>query len=211
MKITKFGHCCFLVEEGGLRILTDPGIYSDQQNELKDIDFILITHDHTDHLHVDSLKEVLKNNPRAKVITNQGVGLLLQKENIPFDLLEDSQKLEVGGVLLEGFGQNHTLIHSSIPLSANTGYFIANKLFYPGDAFINPHRPVEILALPVAGPWLTLANAIDYALELKPKTCFPVHEGILKSPGTVHRIPPLVLEPTGIKFVIFEPGKEYEF
>ncbi|MBI2052837.1 MAG: MBL fold metallo-hydrolase, partial [Candidatus Ryanbacteria bacterium] len=28
MKITKFGHCCLLIKENGVRILTDPGTYS---------------------------------------------------------------------------------------------------------------------------------------------------------------------------------------
>ena len=40
MKITKFGHCCLLIEENGVRILTDPGTYSTQQSEVKYIDFV---------------------------------------------------------------------------------------------------------------------------------------------------------------------------
>ena len=56
MKITKFGHCCLLIEENGVRILTDPGTYSTQQSEVKNIDFVLITHEHADHFHIDSLK-----------------------------------------------------------------------------------------------------------------------------------------------------------
>ncbi len=71
MKITKFGHCCLLIEEKGVRILTDPGTYSTQQSEVKNIDFVLITHEHADHFHVDSLKALLKNNPQAKVIPNK--------------------------------------------------------------------------------------------------------------------------------------------
>ena len=46
MKITKFGHCCLLVEENGVRILTDPGIYSTQQNEIKNIDILYLEHLH---------------------------------------------------------------------------------------------------------------------------------------------------------------------
>ena len=82
MKSTKFGHCCLLVEENGVRILTDPGSYSTQQTQVKNIDFVLITHEHEDHLHVDSLKALLENNPQAKIITNKSVGALLEKEGI---------------------------------------------------------------------------------------------------------------------------------
>ncbi|MDP3770755.1 MAG: hypothetical protein Q8R16_00455, partial [bacterium] len=61
------------------------------------------------------------------------------------------------------------------------------------------------------GPWMRLLEAIDYALTIKPKICFPVHEGILRSPGSTHLIPPKVLESKGIKFVVLEVDKEVEF
>ena len=211
MKITKFGHCCLLIEENRVRILTDPGTYSTQRNEVKNIDFVLITHEHADHLHIDSLRALLKNNPQVKVITNKSVGALLEKDGIAFSIVEDGQNSYANGVLIEGFGKDHALMHTSIPPIQNTGYFIANKLFYPGDAFTNPRKQVEILALPVAGPWMRLLEAIDYALETKPKTCFPVHEGILKQPGSTHAIPTKVLESKSIKFVVLEIDKEYEF
>jgi len=63
----------------------------------------------------------------------------------------------------------------------------------------------------IAGLWMRLSETIDYALEIKPNTCFPVHDSILKQPGSTHRIPPQVLEPKGIKFVVLEIDKEYEF
>lgn len=211
MEITKFGHCCLLIKEGRLTILTDPGNYSDGQNSVTGIDLVLITHEHQDHLHIDSLKAVLKNNPRAKIITNKSVGALLGKEGIVFEIVEDGQSLTEKGILIEGVGKDHALMHTSIPPIQNTGYFIANRFFYPGDAFTNPKKPVEILALPVAGPWMRLLEAIDYALELKPKICFPVHEGILKLPGSTHRIPPQVLEPKKITFTVLEIGREYQF
>lgn len=209
MKITKFGHCCLLIEESGLRILTDPGTYSTSQDSIKGIDVVLITHEHQDHLHIDSLKKVLKNNPQARVITNRSVGSLLDNENIKFELLEKGTLTEKD-VLIEAFGEKHAFMHPSIEPIQNIGYFIANKLFYPGDAFTNPHKPVDILALPVAGPWMKLSEAIDYAEELKPRVCFPVHEGILKSPGSTHRIPPSILKPLGIKFTVLEIDKETE-
>lgn len=64
------------IEEGRLRILTDPGSYTTTQNDVKNIDIILITHEHPDYFHLDSLKTVLINNPNATIITNKGVGIL---------------------------------------------------------------------------------------------------------------------------------------
>lgn len=211
MKITKFGHCCLLIEENGTRILTDPGIYSEKQNEIKDIDIILITHEHTDHFHIVSVKQVLKNNPEAKIITNTAVGKLLDKESFSYQIVEKENTLTKNGIKFEGFGEKHALIHESLEPVQNTGYFINEKLFYPGDALTNPHRDIDILALPVAGPWIKLSEAINYALELKPKRCFPVHDGILVNIGTTNSVPQMILPKADISFEVLEMDKEYEF
>lgn len=211
MKITKFGHCCLRIEESGLNILTDPGVYSTQQDTQTDLHVVLITHDHADHLHINSLKTILKNNPKAKVVTNISTSELLKKENISALILEDGGEWMEGVVKLEAFGKKHAAMLPAIPPSDNTGFFIGGRLFYPGDAFTDPQKPVEILALPVAGPWMKLAEAVEYALRLKPKVCFPVHEGILKSPGSTHALPPKVLEPAGIRFVPLEIDKPTDF
>ena len=211
MKIIKFGHCCMLVEVNGLRIITDPGSYSTGQNDVKDIDVVLITHDHIDHLHVESLKNLIKNNPKVRVFTNQGTASALEKEGITFEVLGHGENITMESVLIEGLGEFHAEMYKTIPLSPNTGYFIADKLFYPGDAFTIPGKPVEVLAVPVAGPWMKLSEGIEYAIAVKPKKCFPVHDGILKSVGSTDRIPGQILLPLGIEFTPLELGKEYEF
>lgn len=211
MTITKLGHCCLIVEEKGLRILTDPGGYSILQNEVKNIDLILITHEHPDHLHIDSVKNILKNNPQAKIITNHGVGRILEKEGIAHEFLEHDDEKLFGDLKLEGHGDKHAPIYETVPVVQNTGYFIGEKLFYPGDALYNPNKPVEVLALPVSGPWLTLANSLEYAKLIKPQIAFPVHDGMLKFLGPAHAVPEKVLTASGIKFVIPEIGQGLNF
>lgn len=210
MKITKFGHCCMLIEENGLRILTDPGDYTTAQTAVKNIDVVLITHEHADHLHVESLKAALANNPQAKIITNSGVGAILDKEGIPYTLVDDGKETTEKGVKIAGFGKEHAEIYKTWKKVENTSYFIGGRLFYPGDAFYQPNRPVEILALPVAGPWLKISEVIEYALAVKPKICFPVHDGVLVRTGTTHRITGTIVGEAGIEFKALEPGKEYE-
>ncbi len=210
MKITKFGHCCLLIEEQGTRILTDPGIFSTTQNEIKDLDVIVITHEHPDHFHIESLKKVLENNPNIPIICNSFLSELLKKENITnFKIVEHGQSTIEKEIKIEAYGTKHAEMHSSIPQSNNTGYFFAEKLFYPGDAFTDPKRPVDILALPVSGPWMKISEAVDYALELKPQKAFPVHDGIMVRPGIAHRIPNIVLPQNSIEFIVLELGKEY--
>lgn len=211
MKITKLGHCCLLIEENGLRLLTDPGNYSEAQNDLKDIDFVLITHEHQDHLHIDSLKIVLENNPQAKVVTNTAVAKLLDEAEINYDLIADNESQKLGEVVVEALEAEHAEMHKEWPRVLNTGFFIADKLFYPGDALIDPKREVEILALPVAGPWIKIGEAVDYALALKPKHAFPVHDAGLKQPGVAHRVPGTVLPKHGINFEVIEEGQTKEY
>lgn len=213
MKIKKIGHCCLLISLDKLTILTDPGNFSVGQNEITGIDIILITHEHSDHLHIDSLKEVLKNNPAAKIITNTGVGKLLESAGIAYEILDGRTDKEIAGILLESFDGKHEEIYKEIGQVQNTGYFIDKKLFYPGDAFTNPGKPVDILALPVAGPWCKTPDAISYALKIKPRIAFPVHDGMLQPDkiGASHKIPSIVLQENGIEFVIINDGEEKEF
>lgn len=214
MRVTKLGHCCLLIEEQGLRVLTDPGSYSTAQNKTDRIDIVLITHEHPDHLHIDSLKIVLKNNPQAQVFTNSAVGKHLDKESIAYRLLEDGQKISVQGVLIEAHGNEHAYIYDTVPAVQNTGFFIAEKLFYPGDSFYNPKKEVYALALPVAGPWLKLAESINYAKEINPRLCFPVHDGMIYKDnriGPIHRLPESSLAAVGIRFIPMKDGDVQDF
>jgi L-ascorbate metabolism protein UlaG (beta-lactamase superfamily) len=212
MKINKLGHCCLVIEEQGLVILTDPGAFSTEQNKVTGIDVVFITHEHQDHFHIDSLKEVLKNNPTAIVVTNSAVGALLDKESIPYQILEHGNSQKCKNVLVKAFGEKHAIVYPSIPPVQNTGYLIADRFFFGGDALTVPGKPVEILALPVAGPWLDTQMCVDYAKQLHPKVVFPVHDGFLNNlGGFYHSIPKMLLEPEGIQFVILENGKVMEF
>jgi L-ascorbate metabolism protein UlaG (beta-lactamase superfamily) len=210
MKITKLGHCCLLIETKGKRMLTDPGSYTvEAHSKLENLDYILFTHEHQDHYHLESLKIILEKNPNAVVYTNNSVSELLTKEGIKHNQINHGDNVLLGDISVDGIGEKHAQMHSTIPLSSNLGFFIENKLWYPGDAFTNPNRPVEVLALPVSGPWMKLGEAIDYALLLKPKKAFPVHDGTRF--GSAHVLPVKVLAPQGIEFVVMIEGDSKEF
>ncbi|HEY0907913.1 MAG TPA: MBL fold metallo-hydrolase [Candidatus Paceibacterota bacterium] len=211
MKITKLGHCCLVIEIRGTRFLTDPGSYTTAQNEAKNIDCIVVSHEHTDHLHVESLKTVLKNNPGAVVISNASVGKILEKESIPYTCVAHKQSTTVKGVAISGEGLKHAPIYTDYEQVENTGYFFDGKLFYPGDAFYKPESPVDILAFPVTAPWCKISEAMDYVLDVKPRVAFPVHDGnLVRQNGITVRLPGIFLPKAGIQFIALELGKETE-
>jgi len=71
MKITYFGHSCFLVEAGGKRLLFDPFVSGNLLAgaiKAADIrcDYILLTHAHSDH--VADVETVMQHNPKALLV-----------------------------------------------------------------------------------------------------------------------------------------------
>lgn len=238
MNIKKIGHCCLLIKtdatgpEGQpLTVLTDPGMFSTAQNELTGIDIVLITHEHADHLHIESLDQVLKNNPQAIVITNSAVSKILNEKGVAsgHEILEGTASMMTGGLHIQACDGKHEEIFEEIGQVQNTGYLIGGRLFYPGDSFAVPNFlseagqnglnqsgekvPVEILALPVAGPWCKVSDAIRYALAVAPKYVIPVHDGQLVGEriGGSHKIPEMVLGQHGIEFVGLKDGEERGF
>lgn len=202
-----------MVDIKGKRIMTDPSSFNYGGESVKEtgLSAVLITHEHSDHLHIETLQEVLKNNPDAIVISNTSVGKLLTEAGIAFTKVEDEDSYMLADVLIKGFGDKHAQIYEDYGQVQNTGYMI-DSLCYPGDSFNMPHTDaVDILALPVLGPWMKMVEAIDYAKALKPRIVFPVHDGTLKPFATfVYGIPEHFLSQVGIGFKKLEIGQEEE-
>lgn len=212
MKITKLGHCCLLLEFKNVRILTDPGMYTvEEHSKLKKIDYIFITHEHADHYHLDSIKIIIEKNPEVLIYTNTSVSEILTREGIYHHLIKDGQEVLIddGKIMVKGVGSKHAIMHKSIPASENTGFLFDEKFFLPGDALTDPKQPIEILALPVSGGWLKLSESIDYAIALKPRVVFPIHDAVRF--GTSHRLPSIILPENGIEFVSMSEGDKHEF
>lgn len=214
MRIHKLKHCCLVIDlkskDGkARRILVDPGIYSvEEHDRIKHADIVLITHEHADHFHIESLKALVKRAPDVSIVTDLGVGAILAKEGIEHHVMEHGNSIDLKGVHIEAFGKDHAILHKSLPMMSNIGFFIENKLFFPGDAFTDPKKSIDVLALPVAGPWMKISEAIDYALELKPRVAFPVHDA--GRGASTHRIPDMILNKNGIEFIKLEEGGELE-
>lgn len=181
MRITKYGHCCLLLEVNEKRILIDPGKFSTPPDS--PIDIILITHEHVDHFHSEAVRELLAKNPTAVVVTNTSVATLLKTLGVDAHILEGEASDTVASIPLTAFDGAHQEIVGTFGLVQNTGYLVANRFYFAGDAYTIPAAVVDILSVPVAGPWCKVSEAIAFVKAVHPRVAIPVHDATLSDIG----------------------------
>ncbi len=206
MHITKFGHSCLLVEEKNARILIDPGAWSTIPDKLENFDAILISHEHSDHFDVSSIKKVLEKNFNAKIYTNSSVAKKLNEQKIAAQVLVDGETVTVNGVTIKAFGKKHAFIYRTLPVCDNVGFIIGDRLFHPGDSYQVPKEKIEILAIPLAAPWANLGDMLDFGLAVKPKIAFPIHDGFLTPQNPYLPHAEREFEAAGVKWKIMGVG-----
>jgi L-ascorbate metabolism protein UlaG (beta-lactamase superfamily) len=184
MRLAKFGHSCLLVEEGGARMLLDPGSFSKGFEELEGLTAVCFTHQHVDHLDRERLRVLLDRNPGVRVISDEGSAEALGEAGAEAEVVHDGDELEIAGVGVRVVGRDHAVIHPDVPVVPNVGYLLGGRLFHPGDALTVPGQPVEVLAVPAGAPWLKVSESVDYLREVRPKVAVPVHEQVLSAIGT---------------------------
>jgi L-ascorbate metabolism protein UlaG (beta-lactamase superfamily) len=183
MRLTKFGHSCLLVEEGGARVLLDPGSFSEGFERLEGLTAVCLTHQHPDHLDRDRLRQLLDRNPGVRVVSDEGSAKPLGEAGAEVEVVHHGDELGLGGLGVAVSGRDHAVVHPDVPVVPNVGYLVGGRLFHPGDAFTDPGRPVEVLAVPAGAPWLKLAEAVDYLRRVAPRVAVPVHERVLSEQG----------------------------
>ena len=65
----------------------------------------------------------------------------------------------------------------------NTGYYLDEILFCPGDAFTAPKQPAKAVLVPITAPFLKLSQVIDYCNATPDLLHIGVHDGIASQAG----------------------------
>jgi L-ascorbate metabolism protein UlaG (beta-lactamase superfamily) len=185
MKITKYGHSCLLVEEGADRILVDPGVFSPGWESLAGLTAVLVTHQHPDHVDPARLPGLLARNSGVQLFADPGSVGTLAGAGVTATPVEPGDTLDVS-TPVQVFGETHAVIHRDLPAIANRGYLIGGRLYLPGDSLQVPAAAVEILALPVAAPWMAVKEAVEFVRAVGPAIAIPIHEKVLAATGTVY-------------------------
>jgi L-ascorbate metabolism protein UlaG (beta-lactamase superfamily) len=200
MKITKYEHACLIIEQNGNSLIIDPGTFTTDLVIPDAVIAVVITHEHADHLNLDHLHAIVDKNPDAVILAHQDVTTKLGDFKIKS--VVPNEGIKIGEFELEFFGGQHAVIVKDWPVAANLGVMVNKRLYYPGDSFAIPDEPVEILALPIAAPWLKFSEVADFLTAVKPKLAFPTHDAILSESGKSlpDNMLPSIAEQVGTKY-----------
>ncbi|GAB7050041.1 MBL fold metallo-hydrolase [Catenuloplanes indicus] len=206
MRITKFTHACVRLERDGAVLVIDPGAFSERA-ALDGADAILITHEHIDHAEPERIAAVVKERG-VPVFAHPGVAAALTDLTGVITTVQPGESIEVAGFAVSAHGGAHQIIHPDIPRVPNLAWLVeadGTNVYHPGDSFAIPAAEVDTLFLPISGPWMRMAEAVDFGREVNPRRAFALHEALLSEIGltVVNRNLNLLLD---FEYARLEPG-----
>jgi len=182
MKIAKYLHSCLVIEKDNFKLLIDPGTFSFAEgfinaDEFEDVNAIIITHIHPDHLDKEKLAEIVKLT-EAPIYTVKQVSDAIAKDG----LASEPIPTKIGPFDIVTFPVKHEAILDN-PLPEMAALLIDGKVLHPVDSFeesMYQYKGIELLLLPVMAPFTTELMVAKFADAIQPKQILPVHDGFAK-------------------------------
>lgn len=205
-RVTFLGHATVLIEMDGCRLLTDPVLRSRlvhlrrhgrpvRVDVQRDLDGVLISHLHHDHLDVPSLKLLERWTP---AVVPRGAGGLVRSAGFT-DVREvvEGEELELSGFRVRAVHADHDDRRwpRGGPRAAPLGFVVEGnglRVYFPGDTDVFDGMRqigdlgIDLALLPVWGWGPTLGaghmdplRAAEALALLRPKVVMPIHWGTL--------------------------------
>ena len=199
MEITKFNHSCIRVRNGGRALLIDPGTFSTLAEAFTGVEAVLATHEHPDHLDIAALLAAMQANPElvfygppalaatvlesAEGAAADGTGRIVAAA-ARIHGVSPGAHFAAAGLDISTHGGAHAVIHRSLPVVANLGFFIGGELFHPGDSYQVPEGiEVATLLIPAHAPWAKIGESLDFLEIIGAPLNVPIHDGLLNERG----------------------------
>jgi len=187
MRVTHLGHACLLVETADTRILIDPGTFSTGFESLRDLDAVVVTHQHADHLDEERLPDLLAQNRQAPVYADPESAEILGATSSDVVVLAEGDEQRIGAVAIRPVGRLHAVNHDAVPRCTNVGVVLRAdgepSIYHPGDAYDGEAGDVDVLAVPVNAPWCKVAESIAFVRRIAPRQIIPIHDALLSTAG----------------------------
>jgi Predicted Zn-dependent hydrolases of the beta-lactamase fold len=183
LKITLVGHASLMFEYMGMVIHVDPYSQVADYTTLPKADFILLTHEHGDHLDVEAINAIKK--PETQFILTKTCNEILGFG----DVLRNGQHTERGSVYIQAVPAYNIVNRRPEgdvyhPKGRGNGYILSirdKKIYIAGDTENIPEMnnlkgTIDIAFLPKNLPY-TMSDEmfIDVAKKIMPKILYPYH------------------------------------
>lgn len=208
MRIKKYPQSHLVISNGVSKIVIDPGNGTFKSgikpSEFSDARVFLITHSHADHMDPDNIKQTVDGK---LVFANQDVADKLKPLGITVMVVHDQQVFEADSFKVKAIELPHCKMQDGTDGPPNLGFLIDGVLFHPGDGDKAPGITAPNVALPIAGPTITLEGALEFATNVQAKVVIPIHNDFFHNDPEKFKT---MAQVKGIEVRILNSGQETE-
>jgi L-ascorbate metabolism protein UlaG (beta-lactamase superfamily) len=193
------GHSTVLVELDGVRLLTDPLLRDRvvmlrrseplELEELEDLDAVLISHVHYDHLDLGSLRRL--RGAKTIVVPRGANALLRRRVSASVHELGAGEEIEIGSVGVKAVHAEHdsarllgkrTEALGYVVSGSSRVYFLGDTDLFPALAEVAPDTHVALVPIWGWGPSLGTGHldprrAAEAVALIRPRMAVPIHWG----------------------------------
>lgn len=202
MKLTREVHACVRLQEADTTVLVDPGAFGVPE-DLAEVDAVLVTHVHPDHVDLDRLSAARDSNPRLEIFAPGSVADQLDGVRV----VAAGDNFTVGSLNIAVVGSEHATVLRCAPVAENVGYLFGGTLLHPGDAF-QDISGVDTALVPVNGPWVKMLDVENWVADQAPRRFIPIHDGIVNDHGLAinHKQLTTLADNYGAEYLALSPG-----